>query len=90
MCGKNGGGKGGKVFGKAKSRSSRVDLFMIIFNSRVKLTCLTTVGSHTLCGGVFGGFGGEERVGRKNYIAYSAIRPNKSMHAEFQVNPCSG
>ena len=37
-----------------------------------------------------GEFWGEERVGRKNYIAYSAIRPNKSMHAEFQVNPCSG
>ena len=89
MCGKNGGGKGGKVFGKAKSRSSRVDLFMIIFNSWVKLTCLTTIGSHTLCGGVFGGFGGEERVGRKNYIAYSAIRPNKSMHAKFQVKKAS-
>ena len=26
----------------------------------------------------------------QNYIAYSAIRPNKSMHAEYQVNPCSG
>ena len=25
----------------------------------------------------------------ENYIAYSAIRPNKSMHAEFQVDPCS-
>ena len=25
VCGKNGGGKGGKVLGKAKSRSSRVD-----------------------------------------------------------------
>ena len=26
----------------------------------------------------------------QNHIAYSAIRPNMSMHAEYQVNPCSG
>ena len=71
MCGKNGGGKGGKVVGKAKSRSSRVGPFTIIFNSRVKLTCLPTERYGTVW--VFlGGFWGEERVGRKNYIAYIA------------------
>ena len=26
----------------------------------------------------------------KNHIAYSAIRPNMSVHAEYEVNPCSG
>ena len=26
----------------------------------------------------------------QNHIAYSAIRPNMSMYAKYQVNPCSG
>ena len=26
----------------------------------------------------------------QNHIAYSAIRPNKSMYAEFQADPSSG
>ena len=26
----------------------------------------------------------------QNYIAYSATRPNKSMHAEYQVDPFRG
>ena len=63
MCGKNGGGKGGKVFGKAKSRSSRVELFiiiLIIFNIRVKLTVSRQLANTQLVGGFLGVLGGKK------------------------------